>query len=160
MKKRYLFAALAAFFLLINVSPRPAQAAVTLTQIAVGCKTFLVTGASFVVTPGSQFSVRVTDSLGRTVYSRDNNIQPGRYGGYGGPFQGQPAQGPVHVVVKLNYATIADLSADYPSLDSCGMFNSRLDFIFDDSRLNVADPWEPVAIYCYADGTLDRKSVV
>ena len=154
MKKRFSFAALAAFFLLLNVSPRSAQAAVTLTKIAVGCRTFLVTGASFVVTPGSQFSVRATDVLGRTVYSRDNNIQPGRYGGYGGPFQGQPAQGPVHVVVKLNYATIADLRADYPSPDSCGMFNSRPDFSFDDGRLNDVDTWQPVAIYCYADGTL------
>ena len=154
MKKRFSFAALAAFFLLVSISPRPVQAAITLTKIAVGCRTFLVTGASYVVTPGSQFSVRATDVLGRTVYSRNNNILPGRYGGYGGPFQGQPAQGPVHVVVKLNNATIADLSADYPSLDSCGMFNFRPDFVFDDGRLNLADAWETVAIYCYADGTL------
>ena len=154
MKKRFLFAALSALFLLVNISPRPAQAAVALTRIAVGCRTFLVAGASYVVTPGSQFYVKVTDVLGRTVYLRDGNVLPGRYGGFGGPFKGQPAQGPLHVVIQLNHETIADLSADYPSLNSCGMFNFRPDFSFDDVRLNLADPWETVAIYCYADGTL------
>lgn len=154
MKKRFSFAVVAALLLLVSVAPRPVQAAVTLTRMVVGCKTFLVTGASYIIANGSQFNVQVIDSLGRAVYSRDGNVLPGRYGGYGGPFQGQPAQGPVHALIRLNGEVIADLTAIYPSPDSCGMFNWRPDAMFDDSRLNLADPWETVAIYCYGDGTL------
>jgi hypothetical protein len=161
MKKRLLFTALSALLLLVSVSPRPAQAAVELTRIVVGCRTFLVAG-HFALAPGVQFTVTVTDVLGKTVYSKyaivsnspDSKVHAGNYGGYGGPFTGQPAQGPIRVVIKADQDTIADLSADYPSLDSCGMFNWRPDASFVDGRLNLADPWESVAIYCYADGTL------
>jgi hypothetical protein len=154
MKQRTFFASLCVCLLMLSIASKPAQAMAQLTKIVVGCKNFLLAGASYVITPTSQFSVTAKDSLDRVVYSRENSVTPGRYAGFGAPFSGQPAPGPVRIVITLDGMTIADLSGDYPAAASCRMFNPRPDFSFTDGRLNVAEPWQPVAIYCFGDGTL------
>src|SRR5215218_9024947 len=84
--KRIILAIFCLSILLIGMGGQPAYAAGRLTKMVVGCRNFLVTGNTFVITPTSQFSVLVTDSAGQTVYTRIGNMPVGRYGGFSGLF--------------------------------------------------------------------------